>query len=211
MAELALFTFAAYLIGSIPFGMILTRMAGLGDIRKIGSGNIGATNVLRTGNKRIAFLTLLLDFGKGFLPVYLLQQEITPVSELLPSEAMISIPAAIIIGHAFPVWLKFRGGKGVACIFGLTFALSWIAGLFIAAGWLMVFFSTRYSSLAAITGIPIGIGMAGGLLNMQIVEYMLFPLVLMLAKHGKNAQRLLNGEEHRFTFKTSDKAKGHSL
>src|SRR5580693_3909808 len=123
-------TILAYLIGSIPFGLLLTKLAGHGDIRRIGSGNIGATNVLRTGNKPLAALTLFLDGVKGSVAV-LLAQAIAP--ELAPVAGL-----AALLGHLFPVWLKFKGGKGVATAIGVLLALGWPVGLMIIATWLLV-------------------------------------------------------------------------
>lgn len=190
---LLLTALGAYFIGSIPFGLILTRLAGLGDIRAIGSGNIGATNVLRTGNKWLALATLLLDFGKGFLAVILLPQSLL-------------IPLMVVLGHMLPIWLRGNGGKGVACIFGLTFALSWQAGLMISTGWLALFLSTRTSSLGALIGIPVGIAAAVmlGWFSMWLATAL--PVLLMILKHRENIRRLLKGEEHRFSFSKKDTA-----
>src|SRR5882672_4189340 len=126
-----------YLIGSIPFGWLLTKLAGLGDIRSIGSGNIGATNVLRTGNKKLAALTLLLDGGKGALAVL-------AAATMGPDMAVVA-GAAAVIGHLFPVWLRFRGGKGVATGLGVWLALAWPVGVAACATWLIVASLTRLS------------------------------------------------------------------
>src|SRR4051794_2669677 len=132
----------AYLAGSIPFGLVLTRLAGHGDIRRIGSGNIGATNVLRTGDKKLALLTLLLDGAKGAAATLI-------AARFGPAMAIVAAGASVI-GHMFPVWLGFRGGKGVATALGVLFALSWPVGLAAAAVWLVTAVVTRYSSLAAL-------------------------------------------------------------
>src|SRR5215469_14649071 len=132
----------AYLLGSIPFGLVLTRLAGLGDIRKIGSGNIGATNVLRTGHKGLAALTLLLDFGKGLVAV-LLAREFGP-------DMAIFCGFGVILGHMFPVWLRFKGGKAVATAGGVLLALNWEIGVAAFLAWLAVAVLFRYSSLAAL-------------------------------------------------------------
>lgn len=140
---------AAYLIGSIPFGLILTRLAGLGDIRSIGSGNIGATNVLRTGNKKLAALTLLLDGFKGFFAVWLYRH-------LAPAE-LASAWAALfaLLGHCFPLWLKFKGGKGVATTYGVWLGLSWVIGLVALLLWLLTAWIGKRSSLAALVSITV--------------------------------------------------------
>src|SRR5260221_14624368 len=131
----------AYLLGSIPFGLVLTRIAGYGDIRAIGSGNIGATNVLRTGNKTLALLTLVLDFAKGAVAV-LIGAQFGP-------DITVIAAAAVVLGHLFPVWLGFKGGKGVATAGGVLLALAWPVGLLAAAPWLVVALALRYSSLSA--------------------------------------------------------------
>ena len=135
----------AYLAGSIPFGLLLARMAGLGDIRSIGSGNVGATNVLRTGRKGVAAATLLLDVAKGAVPVL--------IAHRFSLDLAIAAGLAAVIGHNFPLWLKFRGGKGVATSFGALAAVSWPAGVACLGVWLAVAAATRYSSLAAIVSL----------------------------------------------------------
>ena len=142
-------TFAlSYLLGSIPFGLLLTRAAGLGDIREIGSGNIGATNVLRTGNKKLAAATLFLDGAKGAVAVLLVLHNVAPhlASSLGPAAAM-----GALIGHIFPLWLKFKGGKGVATGIGVMLALCWPAGLVMMAMWAAMAKRFKISSLAALT------------------------------------------------------------
>lgn len=216
MTYLIAIALLAYLIGSIPFGLILTRMAGLGDIRSIGSGNIGATNVLRTGNKKIALATLLLDFGKGFAPItYLLTLEseyqmAIDCAGYCPGPYILAIPYAatcIVLGHMFPIWLKFKGGKGVACIFGIGFALSPIIGAWMAVCWLTVFALYRYSSLGALIGVPAGIIIASQNDSIgQAPLALVLPVILMALKHHPNIRRLIKGEEQRFSFSKKDKA-----
>ncbi|MFN0217538.1 MAG: glycerol-3-phosphate 1-O-acyltransferase PlsY [Hyphomicrobium sp.] len=177
-----------YLLGSIPFGYLLTRWAGLGDVRDIGSGNIGATNVLRTGNKGLAAATLLLDGLKGAAAV------------LIADHFYGQMPAALaglgaFLGHLYPVWLKFRGGKGVATFLGAVAALAWPAGLVFAGAWLMVAALTRYSSLAAIVAslaTPVALFFLGQREYAAIAAAM---VVLILWKHRANIGRLSEGKE----------------
>jgi len=188
----ALIFFAAfgYLLGSIPFGLILAKSMNLGDLRKIGSGNIGATNVLRTGNKRAAALTLLLDGGKGAAAVL--------IARLFAAEDAVQLAAfAAFIGHCFPIWLGFRGGKGVATFLGLTLAIAWPVGLAACATWLVIALVFRYSSLAALT--------AGGLSPIWAIllgHGPIFVLTFALAifiyiRHLSNIARLRAGTETR--------------
>lgn len=204
---LLLTALGAYLIGSIPFGLILTRLAGLGDIRAIGSGNIGATNVLRTGNKWLALATLALDFGKGFVPIFILRENSSYLAYLVENKELalynlLLIPLAVAVGHMFPIWLKFKGGKAVACIFGLTYAISWEIGLVVSGLWLTFFFLSGFSSLAAIFAIPGGwvIGVYAHYYPWWLAICMIMPTLLMIIKHHENIRRLLKGEEHRFSF-----------
>ncbi len=189
-----LFAAIGYLSGSIPFGLLLSRWAGLGDIRTIGSGNIGATNVLRTGNKKIAALTLLCDGLKGYVPVLAASFYASP-------EAMIAAGLAALAGHLFPVWLKFKGGKGVATGLGVTFGWSWILGLLFSAIWLVVFFATRISSASALAAVAL-VAVATLTKFMPVVGW--WPsLVLAVAvwfMHRTNIARLLKGEEPKSSF-----------
>ena len=178
-----------YLLGSIPFGLLLTRLFGAGDLRAIGSGNIGATNVLRTGHKGLAAATLLLDVLKGSAAVLL-------VGLIWPGAQPLAAVGAFI-GHLYPVWLKFKGGKGVATYLGIALALHWPAGLFFAGLWILVLILTRFSSLA---------GMSAGLFTPVYVAVvgrfdlaLLFLAFGLLAcwKHRSNIERLLAGTEPR--------------
>ena len=148
--DIILFAALAYLIGSVPFGLVLTRMAGYGDIRKIGSGNIGATNVLRTGNKPLALATLLLDSGKGALAVGLTFCAAKMYPDSISSLALYAAGLFSILGHCFPVWLKFQGGKGVATTLGMFLALAPLTGIAACVTWLVMALIFRISSLAAL-------------------------------------------------------------
>ena len=177
----------AYLFGSIPFGLILTRLAGLGDIRSIGSGNIGATNVLRTGNKKLAALTLLLDALKGAVPV-LIAKQFGPDLEVLAS-------AGAVIGHIAPLWLKFRGGKGLATAIGVLWALAWPVGLLVCVTWLAVAYLARYSSLAGIVSIAASPLYAWWLATPQKALLAALIAILVVLRHVGNIRRLLSGTE----------------
>lgn len=178
-----------YLLGSIPFGLILTRMAGLGDVRNIGSGNIGATNVLRTGNKKLAAATLIGDALKGTLAVVVAAQ----FSEIL---AIIAGFGAFI-GHLFPVWLKFRGGKGVATYVGVLLGLAPAMVLVFAVIWIGTAYFTRYSSLAALLAaivVPLSFFILG---EMRLMELFVIMSIITFIKHRANIGRLINGTESR--------------
>jgi glycerol-3-phosphate acyltransferase PlsY len=183
-----------YLLGSIPFGLLLTRAAGLGDVRKIGSGNIGATNVLRTGNKGLAAATLLLDALKGTAAV-LIAQYWGPELGLLAG-------FGAFLGHLFPVWLGFKGGKGVATYIGVTFAIAWQIGLVFAIVWIAVAAITRYSSLAALTAAVVAPVVTWFVLASGDRAVLLgLMTVLVLIKHRANIARLLSGTESKIGAK----------
>jgi len=188
---------AGYLLGSIPFGLVLTRVAGLGDIRAIGSGNIGATNVLRTGNKGLALATLILDGGKGALAVLLVKAFLGMDATLL---ALIT-GAAAVLGHNFPVWLKFKGGKGVATTFGLMIAAAPIVGVMACLTWFAVAVIFRISSLAALVGL--GLAPLFAFLTGRFTEAAAFAALAALGwiRHTANIRRLLKGEEPRIGAK----------
>ncbi|RYY47158.1 MAG: glycerol-3-phosphate 1-O-acyltransferase [Sphingomonadales bacterium] len=178
-----------YLLGSIPFGLLLTRMSGGGDLRQIGSGNIGATNVLRTGRKGIAATTLLLDMGKGAAAVLLAEA-------LFPGTGVLGGMAAFL-GHCYPIWLKFKGGKGVATLMGIVLALHWPSGLVYAAVWLGMLAALRVSSLAgmaAAVSAPVSAAWFG---RIDIVLLLLALGLIVLWKHRDNIDRLLSGTEPR--------------
>ncbi|WP_425104243.1 glycerol-3-phosphate 1-O-acyltransferase PlsY [Ancylobacter sp.] len=179
-----------YALGSIPFGLLLTRMAGTQDIRSIGSGNIGATNVLRTGRKGLAAATLLGDALKGTVAVLLALAWLGP-------EAALAAALGAFLGHLFPVWLGFKGGKGVATFLGVTLALAWPAALVFAAAWLGVAFLTRYSSLAALVA-SVATALSAYFLASTPVGVLLSLLAALLwFMHRANISRLLDGTEGR--------------
>jgi len=179
-----------YLCGSIPFGVILTRMAGLGDLRTIGSGNIGATNVLRTGNKKLAAATLLADALKGTLAVVAARQ-------VVGMEAALIAGLAAFLGHLYPVWLKFKGGKGVATYLGVLLGLAPVIVLVFAAVWLGMAKLFRYSSLAALTAavaVPVALYLYG---QPEVASLFVVMSVITILKHHENIRRLLAGTESR--------------
>jgi acyl phosphate:glycerol-3-phosphate acyltransferase len=184
------FALLGYLLGSIPFGLILTRAAGLGDIRTVGSGNIGATNVLRTGSKGLAAATLLLDGLKGAVAILLARR-------LGGDEAMLWAGVGAVLGHAFPVWLGFKGGKAVATSYGVLIAASWPVGLCAGAVWLAMAAVTRTSSLAALVSFALAPVLAAVLADPTIVKLALSIAVLVFIRHHENIRRLLAGTEPR--------------
>lgn len=200
---------SGYLIGSAPFGLLLVRLAGLGDIRAIGSGNIGATNVLRTGHKKLALATLLLDSGKGAFALLL-------THILYGPDMAVTAGLGAILGHLFPIWLRFRGGKGVATTLGLLLAAAWPVGVLACLTWLLVALISRYSSLSALLatalapvygfaleywlvapswGSPIPYG--------QVAELAVLLALLVWIRHSGNIKRLLTGQEPRIGAKKS--------
>lgn len=195
----ALSALLGYIIGSIPFGLVLTRLAGYGDIRKIGSGNIGATNVLRTGNKTLALLTVLCDASKAGVAAVIAHH--FAESEFAVTASLIA-GAFGVLGHNFPVWLKFKGGKGVASTFGFILATCWPVALIALAIWLAMAFAFKYSSLAALTASAL----------VPLVSYFLAPsaeytwvyaaiVLLVIVRHHANIKRLLKGEESKIKLK----------
>ena len=178
-----------YLLGSIPFGVILTRAGGAGDLRSIGSGNIGATNVLRTGRKGLAGATLLLDLLKGVAAVLV-------VAWAFPGDESLAAAGAFI-GHCYPVWLRFRGGKGVATLMGIVLALHWPSGVVYAAVWLGLLATVRISAvagMAAAASAPLAAALMG---RFDLVMLFLALALIVLWKHGENIERLLAGTEPR--------------
>jgi glycerol-3-phosphate acyltransferase PlsY len=192
MGPLVVAALGGYLLGSVPWGLLLTKLAGLGDIRAIGSGNIGATNVLRTGRKGLAAATVLLDAAKGAVAVLLARR-------YAGGDAALLAGAGAVIGHLFPVWLGFRGGKGVATGLGVLLAVSWPVGLAAGATWLAVAVLFRISSLAALAACAVAPVFAwalsgGGGRTVLLVAAL---AILIVAKHHANIRRLLDGREPR--------------
>ena len=184
-----------YLFGSIPFGLVLTRLAGKGDLRKIGSGNIGATNVLRTGSRVLAALTLILDGLKATAAILLAQRFLGP--ETGPAAA-----AGALIGHLYPVWLKFRGGKGAATLLGILIPLLPIAAAIYAVVWILIVLTFRISSVAGM-GAAISAPITAFILHSSLFPMLLGFAVLVLWKHRENILRLMKGTEPRIGSKTS--------
>ena len=188
--SLLIWGIVGYLLGSVPFGIVITRALGLGDLRRIGSGNIGATNVLRTGNKGAALATLLLDSGKGAMAVLLARY-------LTGETAGIIAGAAAFLGHCFPVWLGFRGGKGVATFLGTLIALHWPLGLIACATWVAVAAASRISSLSALVAAVSSPVVALALGRSDVAAAAAMMALLIVVRHRANIQRLLAGTEPR--------------
>lgn len=186
----------AYLLGSIPFGLLLARAMGKGDLRKSGSGNIGATNALRTGGKALGAGTLILDMAKGFLAVFV------PFLFFGPDVAFFT-SLAVVLGHLFPVWLWFRGGKGVATTMGVLLGLSWLTGVATLLTWIGIALVFRYSSLAALLSVAASPVLGWYLGGPQVAGIAIFLAVLVWIKHAGNIKRLLRGEESRINLKRS--------
>jgi glycerol-3-phosphate acyltransferase PlsY len=189
LAALLVSLIGGYLLGSIPFGVIVTRLGGMGDVRQIGSGNIGATNVLRTGRRDLALLTLLGDGGKGVVAVLMAKALFGPDAAALAG-------GAAFLGHIFPVWLGFKGGKGVATFFGIMLAAAWPVGVAAALTWIAMAAVLRWSSLAALTAAVLAPVFAV-LFHQRpaILTLAVFTALLILYRHKENIRRLLKGEE----------------
>ena len=183
-----------YLSGSVPYGLLLGKMAGIGDIRKIGSGNIGATNVLRAGSKKLAIITLLLDGLKGVIPVL--------IARHYHMDYAVMAALGAFIGHLFPVWLKFKGGKGVAVALGIAFVLSWKVGIVLCLIWLVTVMIGKYSSLSALAAFALAPIVAWYItFDFQIVFVMSFLTIVIWVKHHDNIRRLLNGTESKINLR----------
>ena len=192
MTGIVIAAILAYLLGSIPFGLVLTRLAGLGDIRRIGSGNIGATNVLRTGNKALAGLTLALDLAKGLAAVL--------IGADWGGDAALADGGAVILGHMFPVWLGFRGGKAVATALGVLLAIAWPVAIAAAALWLATAIFFRYSSLAALVGAVAAVLLAAIIVDPVRTLLIAGIALLVILRHHENIRRLLAGTESRISL-----------
>jgi len=199
----------AYLLGSIPFGLLLTRYIGKQDLRKIGSGNIGATNVLRSGSKKLAALTLLLDFGKGLIAAR--------IGALFGPDMMVICAVATVLGHIFPIWLKLRGGKGVATALGVAFALSWPIGILACLSWILAVWITRMSSAGALFSffaVPLySCGLSewpayGQFFSRpQLTEVFFVITLLIFYRHMGNIHRIVTGQEPKIGQKIAPRTK----
>jgi glycerol-3-phosphate acyltransferase PlsY len=199
MTEEMLFALAlGYLLGSIPFGLLLTRLAGKGDIRNFGSGNIGATNVLRTGSRGLAALTLILDCLKATAAILLAKR-------LLGDETAAAAATGAMVGHLYPVWLKFRGGKGAATFFGVLIALLPIAAAVYAATWILLLLTLRISSVAGMAA-AVSAPISALILHSSYFPMLLGFAALVLWKHRENVVRLMKGTEPRIGTRTSSTA-----
>jgi glycerol-3-phosphate acyltransferase PlsY len=185
---------AAYALGSIPFGVVIAKLMGLGDLRSIGSGNIGATNVMRTGNKLAGIATFALDALKGAVAALLAGWLIAP-------DAGQAAALAAFIGHLYPVYIGFKGGKGVATFIGITLALAWPVGLATCATWIVTFKASRYSSLAGLTACGMSSIYAGVMGYLPVVAVLVVAKLLVFYKHRDNIRRLWNRTEPRFKKK----------
>jgi glycerol-3-phosphate acyltransferase PlsY len=187
-----------YFFGSIPFAYILPKIFGLGDIRNIGSGNVGATNVLRAGNKLLAIIVLAFDIIKGFTPLFVLKNYYhNELSEII----ILFIGSAAILGHIFPIWLKFKGGKGVATYIGFLFAINYIFGIIFIITWLLIAFLKKYSSLASITSLvllPLFVMLFS--YEKQIIYLLILINLIIISKHYSNIYRLINKSETKIKF-----------
>ena len=178
---------ASYLSGSIPFGLILTKIFLNKDLRKIGSKNIGATNVLRTGNKKVAGLTLFLDISKGIIPILITKEYFTDLIYLSS--------LAALLGHIFPVWLRFKGGKGVATYLGIIFILSFNLGVIFCVSWILISIASKYSSLSSILSTMIVFIVSFFNNNFELTSYLFITFIIILYTHRQNIVRIKNKSE----------------
>ena len=187
-----------YFFGSIPFAYILPKIFGLGDIRNIGSGNVGATNVLRAGNKLLAIIVLAFDIIKGFAPLFILKNYYhNELSEII----ILFIGSTAILGHIFPIWLKFKGGKGVATYIGFLFAINYIFGIIFIITWLLIAFLKKYSSLASITSLvllPLFVMLFS--YEKHVIYLLILINLIIISKHYSNIYRLINKSETKIKF-----------
>ena len=185
--EIVIVFIASYLSGSIPFGLILTKIFLNKDLRKIGSKNIGATNVLRTGNKKVAGLTLFLDVSKGIIPILITREYFTDLIYLSS--------LAAFLGHIFPVWLRFKGGKGVATYLGIIFILSFNLGLIFCVSWILISIVSKYSSLSSILSTMIVFLISFLNNNFELTSYLFITFIIILYTHRQNIVRIKNKSE----------------
>ena len=187
-----------YFFGSIPFAYIVPKFFGMGDIRELGSGNVGATNVLRAGNKLLAIIVLAFDIIKGFAPLFILKNYYhNELSEII----ILFIGSAAILGHIFPIWLKFKGGKGVATYIGFLFAINYIFGIIFIITWLLIAFLKKYSSLASITSLvllPLFVMLFS--YEKQIIYLLILINLIIISKHYSNIYRLIHKSETKIKF-----------
>jgi glycerol-3-phosphate acyltransferase PlsY len=187
-----------YFFGSIPFAYIFPKFFGMGDIRELGSGNVGATNVLRTGNKALAIVVLVFDIIKGFVPLIILKNYYhNDLSEFI----IVLIGSVVILGHIFPIWLKFKGGKGVATYIGFLFAINYIFGIIFIITWLLIAFLKKYSSLASITSLvllPLFVMLFS--YEKQIIYLLILINLIIISKHYSNIYRLIHKSETKIKF-----------
>ncbi len=196
--NLIIIAILCYLIGSVSFAYIFTKISGFGDVRNIGSGNVGATNVLRTGNKKLAFVVLLLDILKGFLPLIILKNYFSANSAEI---IVCSIASLTILGHLFPIWLKFKGGKGVATYIGYSFAIDYIFGLIFIFSWLLIALIKKYSSLASIISLiilPLYMYVIQSNKDINLLLSLISTIIII--KHYPNILRLFNKTENKIKF-----------
>ena len=202
--SLVAFLAVGYIFGSIPFGLLLTRASGMGDVRAIGSGNIGATNVLRTGSKKVAFATLLADMLKGTVPVLIALNFADPAHALY---AGMAAGFGAFIGHIFPVWLKFKGGKGVATYLGVLFGIFWPVAIVFAVTWLTMAYVKKISSLAALTAC-LCVAIGGYVLSGPALFVFLSLLAMFIFwSHRENISRIIAGTESKISFSSSSNSK----
>jgi len=198
-SKIIIFAIISYFLGSIPFAFIVPKIFGIGDIRKVGSGNVGATNVLRTGKKSLAFLVLILDSLKGFLPVFLITN--LYINNFEYFFIIIFISSFAILGHIFPIWLKFQGGKGVATYIGFIFSIDYILGLIFLIIWLLIATLSRYSSLSSIVSLIL-MPFILFIFSYQSNDILLFIAIsiIIILKHYSNIKRLISKKETKISF-----------
>ena len=198
-SKIIIFAIISYFLGSIPFAFIVPKIFGIGDIRKVGSGNVGATNVLRTGKKSLAFLVLILDSLKGFLPVFLITN--LYINNFEYFFIIIFISSFAILGHIFPIWLKFQGGKGVATYIGFIFSIDYILGLIFLIIWLLIATLSRYSSLSSIVSLIL-MPFILFIFSYQSNYILLFIAIsiIIILKHYSNIKRLISKKETKISF-----------